>query len=70
MSRKLSPVSQFVENNSAIPSGGIRWQIFNAETNGLAEAGAILRIGRRVLIDEDRYFRWVDEQNGITTNTA
>lgn len=27
--------------------------------NGLAEAGAIVRVGRRVLIDEQAFFRWI-----------
>lgn len=30
--------------------------------NGLAEAGAIVRIGRRVLIDEQAFFRWIAQQ--------
>jgi hypothetical protein len=28
----------------------------------LEEAGAIVRINGRVLIDEDRYFAWIDSQ--------
>ena len=30
--------------------------------NGLIEAGAILRIGRKVLIHEQRFFEWLDAQ--------
>lgn len=30
--------------------------------NGLAEAGAIIRVGRKVLIDEARFFDWIDAQ--------
>ena len=30
--------------------------------NGLEEAGAIVRLAGRVLIDEDAYFSWVDSQ--------
>lgn len=30
--------------------------------NGLEEAGAIVRLAGRVLIDEDAYFRWIDAQ--------
>lgn len=30
--------------------------------NGLLEAGAIIRIGRRVLIDLDRFDSWVEAQ--------
>ena len=33
--------------------------------NGLIEAGAILRVGRKVLIDEDRFFAWVRQQNEV-----
>ena len=59
----LQTVSQFVEQNPAFKIGGLRWQIFNEEKNGLKEAGAIVRIGRKVLIDSDRYFTWVYSQN-------
>ena len=47
-----------------ITEGGLRWQIFNEEKNGLKEAGAIVRIGRKVLIDTDRYFTWIYSQIG------
>jgi len=30
--------------------------------NGMEEAGAIVRLSGRVLIDEDAYFCWVDSQ--------
>jgi hypothetical protein len=63
--RTLLTVRQFAEKHPAIPIGGIRWQIFNEETNGLKESGAIIRVGRKVLIDEARYFAWVDASNGI-----
>ncbi len=32
--------------------------------NGLIEAGAIIRLGRKVLFDEDAFFVWIDKQNG------
>lgn len=61
--RTLLTVKQFAEKHPAFPEGGIRWQIFNEATNGLAESEAIIRNGRKVLIDEDRYFAWLDCQN-------
>lgn len=64
-SRNLSTVPQFSQKHPAFPEGGLRWQIFNSKTNGLDQAGAILRVGRKVLIDEDRYFAWVDRQSGV-----
>jgi len=48
---------------NAIPAyqgkvGSIRWQLFNSDTNGLKASGAIIRHGRRLLIDADKYFKW------------
>jgi len=59
----LQTVPQFSENNPAFPVGGLRWQIFNEDKNGLKAAGAIVRVGRKVLIDVDKYFQWVYSQN-------
>ena len=61
--RKVSTVKQFCVRNPAFTEGGVRWQIFNEANNGLAKSGAIIRMGRRVLIDEDRFFDWLDKQN-------
>ncbi len=52
----LSTVKQFCEKYPAFPEGGVRHKIFNEHENGLAEAGAIVRDGRKVLIHEERYF--------------
>ena len=32
--------------------------------NGLAKAGAVVRIGRKVLIDLDGFERWIDSHRG------
>lgn len=37
--------------------------IFNEHQNGLAKAGAIVRVGRKVLIDEAKFFAWIEAQN-------
>ena len=68
--RALSTVQQFSEKHPAFSQGGLRWQIFNEHTNGLAESGAILRVGRKVLIDEARFFDWLDRQNGVAQAAA
>ena len=62
MSRNLFTVSQFVERNPAFTPGGMRWIIFNEKKNGLAKSRAIVRMGRKVLIDEDRFFEWLEHQ--------
>jgi hypothetical protein len=61
--RALSTVRQFSERYPAFPPGGLRWLIFNERHNGLCEFGAIVRVGRKVLIDEPRFFSWLDAKN-------
>ena len=56
-------VQQFTVKHPAFTLGGLRNQIFNEATNGLAKSGAIVRNGRRVLINEPKYFNWLEAQN-------
>jgi len=64
--RTLFTVSKFSEKHKDfLTEGGLRFQIFNANNNGLASFGAIIRVGRRVLIDEERYFNWVDNLRDV-----
>ena len=44
------------------PIGGMRHLIFNKNTNGFDKA--FKKVGSRVLIDEDAFFRCVEKQNG------
>ena len=60
----LSTVNQFSAKQPAFTLGGLRSLIFNENSNGLAKSGAIVRIGRKVLIDEAKFFAWVESQNG------
>ena len=52
----LLTVKQFCEKYPAFPEGGVRHKIFHEHENELAEAGAIVRDGRKVLIHEQRWF--------------
>ena len=71
--RAVFTVAQFAERNPAFSQASLRNLIFKADEregatakisgNGLIEAGALIRIGRKVLIDEERFFDWVDAQN-------
>lgn len=56
-------VNQFSDKHPAFTKGGLRALIFNENSNGLANAGAVVRIGRKVLIDESKFFAWVESQN-------
>lgn len=58
---RLIPVTEWNEHHSFPPIGGLRHLIFNAEENGFNKC--IKRVGRRVLIDENAYFKWIEEQN-------
>lgn len=71
--RNLLPVPAFAARWSAWTVPALRNLILNAEDrqnsrgeripgNGLAESGAIVRVGRRVLIDEQAFFRWIARQ--------
>lgn len=70
---KLHTVAQFPNAHPAFTSAALRNLIFKAQKrhstngeipgNGLIETGAVVRIGRKVLIDEDRFFDWIRRQN-------
>ena len=47
------------ENHHPWPSeSGLRWLIFNAKKNGFDSV--VRRIGRRILINEDAFFDWME----------
>ena len=66
----LLTVKQFSDKHAAFPQGSLRNLIFLAESrmtskgtikgNGLDVA--LVRIGRKLLIDEIRFFQWIEEQ--------
>lgn len=60
---QYSTVNQFVTKHPAFALGGIRAQIFNESSNGLKESGAIVRNGRRILINEPKYFQWLESKS-------
>ena len=72
--RPVFTVRQFAERNPAFSEAALRNLIFKADArhstkgeipgNGLIETGAIIRVGRKVLIDETAFFAWIDAQKG------
>lgn len=62
MTRNLKSVRQFAET-TPFSESQTRWWLFQAEQNGLAKVGAVVRIGRRVYIDVDRFDDWLTAQN-------
>lgn len=73
--RELLSVPQFSAAYKAWTQPAVRNLILHADErvnsrgeviagNGLGEAGAIVRVGRRVLIDPQSFFRWIAAQQG------
>jgi hypothetical protein len=71
--RRLFTLPNFAERHASfITLAALTNQVFKAKArqstkgeipgNGMEEAGAVVRLAGRVLIDEDAYFRWVDAQ--------
>lgn len=56
------PVTKWNEYHQWPPVGGLRHLIFHADKNGFDQV--IRRCGRRVLIDEQAFFQWMEVQNG------
>jgi hypothetical protein len=62
-------IPQFVAAHPQFTADSIRWQIHNADNNGLAKSGAIIRLKSRpdakrgaLYLDVDRYFQWMRSQ--------
>jgi len=71
--RRLFTLAKFAERHSSfLTLASLTNAVFKARArqstkgeipgNGMEEAGAVVRLAGRVLIDEDAYFRWVDSQ--------
>lgn len=60
-STRLIPLTQWNDHHKWPPRGGLRHLVFHEETNGFSTV--IRRVGRRVLIDEQAFFAWVEAQN-------
>jgi hypothetical protein len=60
---QYNTVNQFVAKYPWLTKGGVRSYIFFQDTNGLRQSRAIVRIGRKILIDEDKFFQWIETQN-------
>jgi hypothetical protein len=47
----------------------LRWLIFNADNNGMNDFGVIERISRRVLINCNNFFTWLEAINNSTPSS-
>lgn len=55
----LKMAHQLAESHEGLSVDGIRKDVSRAKENGLEQSGAIIRRGRRVLIDEALYIDWM-----------
>jgi hypothetical protein len=71
--RNLFRVAQFAQRWTAWSQPALRNLILHSADrlnsrgeripgNGLAEIGAVVRVGRRVLLDEQKFFEWIAAQ--------
>lgn len=62
----LRTVRQLAAECPAFTEAAIRWHVYRAPENGLTKLGAITRVGRRVLIDREKWDEWVSRgQTGV-----
>lgn len=62
MRRNLQSVAHFAASGP-FSQDQLRWWIFHAPSNGLSAVGAVVRVGRRVYLDADRFDDWLRLQN-------
>ena len=55
----ITTIKKISEKHDGLTESAVRFDIFNAERNGLAESGAIVRKGRRIYLIEERYLNWL-----------
>jgi hypothetical protein len=55
-------IPQFTQRNPAFPPGSIRHTIFH-EKPEMIRAGVLIQHGRRLLIDEPRFFEWLRDKS-------
>ncbi len=55
-------VKQMAQRHPAFSEASLRYHIFNETKNGIDKA--IKRVGRKILINEELFFVWLEGQNG------
>ena len=69
MRRNLKTVTA-VAADGPFSEGQLRWFVFREHDNGLAKLGAVVRVGRRVYLDIDKFEAWITKQNQKRTAEA
>lgn len=56
---RFGTVEQIAADEPSLTAGAIRRDLFNRNNNGLVKTGAVIRRGRRLLLDRELYLNWV-----------
>ena len=67
-STRFIAVSDWPKHHPWPPIGGLRHLIFNSEKNGFAPV--IRRVGRRILINERKFFEYIEEKNAESSRVG
>lgn len=59
---RIIPLVRWNEYHPWPPVGGLRHLVFHSKTNGFEKV--IKRCGRRILIDEGKFFEFIETKNG------
>jgi len=59
--RRLIPLTKWPEYYPWPTVPALRQLVFHADSNGFS--AVIRRVGRRILIDEAEFFKWIDTMN-------
>ncbi len=58
----ITPEDFAIERPDLFPLKTIKWQLHSRHRNGLAESGAVLKVGRRILLSRSRFLAWVSSK--------
>lgn len=61
---RLLTIAQFASEHPWPSQGGLRFLVFNEKKNNFHSV--VKRVGKRVLIDERKFFQWVENLNEET----
>lgn len=55
----LITVEELAKKHPKLTIGGIRWWLFNRDRNGLKDSGAVIKMARKLFIDETKFIDWL-----------
>lgn len=60
---RLIPLVDWPKHHPWPPVGGLRYMVFHGNKTGFSKV--IKKVGRRVLIDERKFFEFIEERNSV-----